>query len=95
MKVSDNCQEHTSAGTSFWIKIGSSCRPAITFIKKDSLAQVFSCESCETFIMIPSSNKWIKTLARHYSEAVVHRKPATWLKKDSSTGAFQWLLRIF
>ena len=41
LKISDSCQESTSAGVSFWIKIGLSWRPAI---KKDIHAQVFFCE---------------------------------------------------
>ena len=40
-KISDNCQENTNAGISFWIKIGLSCKPATIFIKKDSGTTVF------------------------------------------------------
>ena len=33
LKISDNCQESTTPGASFWIKIGLSVRPATMFIK--------------------------------------------------------------
>ena len=39
VKNLNNCKENTSAGVSFCIKVGLSCRPAI---KKDIHAQVFS-----------------------------------------------------
>ena len=63
LKASDNCLENTSAGTSVWIKIGVSYRPATTFIKKDTFAQVFLWECWEKFVRTPSSNKRMKHLA--------------------------------
>ena len=73
LKISDNCHENTSAETTFWIKIGLSCSPATTFIKMDTLAQLFSSECWETFTRIPFSNKQMKNLAGGVSEAAVHR----------------------
>ena len=78
LKISDNCQENTSAGASLWITISLSSWPATMFIKKDPPAQVFSCECSETFLRTPilqSSNKCMENLdlARHCSEAAVHR----------------------
>ena len=42
--MSQNSQENTCARVSFIIKLKASTR---NFIKKDTLAQVFHCESCE------------------------------------------------
>ena len=45
-------------------------------IKKDTLAQVFSCECCEIFIRGPilqSSNKWMKNVGQHYLGEAAHR----------------------
>ena len=68
LNISDNCQQNNSAGTPFWIKIGLGCRPATTFIKKDTLAQVFSCKCRKTFIRTPASNKrwknWIDIIQK-------------------------------
>ena len=44
LKVSQNAQENTYAKVSFLIKL-----QACNFIKKETLLQVFSCESCEIF----------------------------------------------
>ena len=41
-KISQNSQENTCARVSFLIKL-----QACNFIKKETLAQVFSCEFCE------------------------------------------------
>ena len=44
LEISQNSQENTCAKDSFLIKLqGQTC----TFIKKETLAQVFSCEFCE------------------------------------------------
>ena len=43
LEISQNSQESTCARVSFLIKLQSSCN----FIKKEALAQVFSCEFCE------------------------------------------------
>ena len=44
LKISQNSQKNTCARVSFLI----SCRPrACNFVKKETLAQVFSCEICE------------------------------------------------
>ena len=42
LKSSQNSQENNYASVSF-------CRPACNFIKKETLAPVFSCELCEIF----------------------------------------------
>ena len=44
LKFSQNSQENTCVRVSFW----ESCRPQ-AFIKKETLAQVFSCQFCEIF----------------------------------------------
>ena len=45
LEVSQNSQENACARVSFLVKL---CRPqACNFIKKETLAQVFSCEFCE------------------------------------------------
>ena len=46
-EVSQNSQENTCARVSILLKLEAS---ACNFIKKDSLAQVFSCEFCEIFL---------------------------------------------
>ena len=46
LKISHNSQENISARDSFLIKLRTQ---ACNFIKKDTLAQVFSCEFCEIF----------------------------------------------
>ena len=72
--LKNDCQENTSAGTSFLRKIDLICRMATIFIKKDTLVQMFSYEYCETFIralIMQSSNKRMKNLAGHFSEAAV------------------------
>ena len=40
LKISQNSRENTSARVSFLIKLQASCN----FIKKETLAEVFSCE---------------------------------------------------
>ena len=45
LENSQNSQENTCASESFLIKLPQ----AWNFIKKDSLAQVFSCEFCEIY----------------------------------------------
>ena len=44
LEISQNSQENTCARVSFIIKLQAS---ACNFIKKETLAQVFSCEFCE------------------------------------------------
>ena len=44
LEISQNSQEHTCARASFLMKFHAG---ACNFIKKDTLAQVFSCEFCE------------------------------------------------
>ena len=44
LKILQNSQENTCARVSFLIKL-----QACNFIKKETLAQVFSCEFCEIF----------------------------------------------
>ena len=44
LEISQNLQENTGARVSFSIKLEAS---AFNFIKKETLAQVFSCEFCE------------------------------------------------
>ena len=46
LKISQNSQENTCARASFLIKLQAS---VCNFIKKETLAQVFSCEFCEVF----------------------------------------------
>ena len=46
LKISQNSQENTCARASFLIKLQASVS---NFIKKETLAQVFSCEFCEVF----------------------------------------------
>ena len=46
LKISQNLQENTCARVSFLIKLQA---PACTFIKKETLTQVFSREFCESF----------------------------------------------
>ena len=46
LKISQNSQENTCARVSFWIKLQTS---SCNFIKKQTLAQVFSCTFCEIF----------------------------------------------
>ena len=46
LKISQNSQESTHARVSFLIKLQPE---ACNFIKKETLAQVFSCEFCEIF----------------------------------------------
>ena len=67
LKISDNCQENTSVGTSFWIKIGLNCMPQLIFIKKDTPVKIFPCKCWEKF------NVWMNNFALRYSEAAVHR----------------------
>ena len=43
LEISQNSQENTCARVSFLIKLKAACN----FIKKENLAQVFSCEFCE------------------------------------------------
>ena len=43
LEISQNSQENTCARASFLIVAGGACN----FIKKETLAQVFSCEFCE------------------------------------------------
>ena len=43
LEISQNSQEKTCARVSFLIKLQAACN----FIKKETLAQVFSCEFCE------------------------------------------------
>ena len=45
LEISQNSQENTCARDSVLIVAGGACN----FIKKESLAQVFSCEFCEIF----------------------------------------------
>ena len=45
LKISQNSQESTCARVSFLIKLPKPCN----LIKKETLAQVFSCEFCENF----------------------------------------------
>ena len=51
LKILFNCQENTSAGATLLIRIGWSCRPATIFIKKETLALMFSWEYRETPIL--------------------------------------------
>ena len=44
LEISQNSQENTCARVSFFIKLQAA---ACNFIKKETLAQVFSCEFCE------------------------------------------------
>ena len=44
LEISQNSQENTCARVSFLIKLQAS---SLQFIKKETLAQVFSCEFCE------------------------------------------------
>ena len=46
LEISQNSQENTCARVSFLIQLQAS---AWNFIKKEVLAQVFSCEFCEIF----------------------------------------------
>ena len=46
LKISQNSQENTCARVSFLIKLQAS---ACNLIKKETLAQVFSCEFCKIF----------------------------------------------
>ena len=46
LEISQNSQENTCARVSFLIQLQAS---AWNFIKKEVLAQVFSCEFCENF----------------------------------------------
>ena len=46
LKISQNSQEDTCARVSFLIKLQAE---ACNFLKKETLAQVFSCEFCEIF----------------------------------------------
>ena len=46
LKISQNSPENISARVSFLIKLQAS---DLQFIKKETLAQVFSCEFCEIF----------------------------------------------
>ena len=46
LKISQNSQENTRARVSFLIKLQAE---ACNLIKKETLAQVFSCEFCEIF----------------------------------------------
>ena len=69
--LKNDCQENTSAGTSFLRKIDLICRMATIFIKKDTLVQMFSYETFIRALIMQSSNKRMKNLAGHFSEAAV------------------------
>ena len=56
LEISENSQENTCARVSFLIKLQASAS-AINFIKKETLAQVFSCEFCE----IPKNTFFYRT----------------------------------
>ena len=45
LEISQNLQENTRARVSFLIKLQEACN----FIKKETLARVFSCEFCQIF----------------------------------------------
>ena len=51
LEISQNLQENTRVWVSLLIKLQAS---ACNFIKKETLAQVFSCEFYETFDTTPS-----------------------------------------
>ena len=59
LEISQNSQENNHAGVSFLIKLQAL---ACSFIKKETLSQVFSCEFCETsenaFSNIPVACFW-------------------------------------
>ena len=71
LKISQNVKENTSAIVPFLIKL-----QLIHFIKKETLAQVFSCESCEIFkntifkehLWTTASSFLILTRLRKYKE---------------------------
>ena len=46
LQISQNSQENTCARVSFFNKVAGA---ALNFIKKETLAQVLSCEFCEIF----------------------------------------------
>ena len=46
LEISQNSQENTCAGLSFLIKLQAEAE-ACNFIKKENLAQMFTCEICE------------------------------------------------
>ena len=46
LKISQNLQENICARVSFLMKLQAA---PVTFFKKETLAQVFSCEFCENF----------------------------------------------
>ena len=49
LEISQKSQENTCARDSFFNKVAGQRPVACNFIKKESLAQVFSCEFCEIF----------------------------------------------
>ena len=96
LKISDNCQENTSVETSFWGK-------------KDTSVKIFSCECWETFniyFTVFMDEKFRLTLFRS-SHSEKHLcwnlflinlqiwSSTTWLKRDSNTDIFLWILRNF
>ena len=50
LKISQNLLESTCASASCLIKLQAE---ACNFVKKENLAQVLSCESCEIFLRTP------------------------------------------
>ena len=55
LKISHNSQENTCTRVSFLIKETEACN----FIKRETMAQVFSCEICEIF---KKFKKFLRTL---------------------------------
>ena len=75
-KISNNCQKNTCEGTSFWIMIGLSCKPATMVIRKGILAKVFSCKRWKIFIRTPilqSWNTWMKNLVWIIQKQLLHK----------------------
>ena len=77
LKILQNSQENICAKVSFLIQC---CRnQACNFIKKETLAQVFSCEFCEIFkIIFFTKHLWTTVSAWHYCKLYNHH----WTNKN-------------
>ena len=82
LKISQNSQENICAGVSFLIKLQAS---ACNFIKKETLARVFSCEFCEIF-----KNTFLYETPPVAASEVHENKPQLRQKTAIVTWCFDW-----
>ena len=82
LETSQNSPENTCARVSFLIRLQALQAKACNFVKKETLAQVFSCESCKISKNTFFTEHLGTTASRHYSASLPRALRIQYIKHD-------------